>query len=161
MTSQEIEKQIIELVATERIYRPISSIEGKLKRMRPKLAKAIELTEHKQKFKGDRAYAKVQIIDNTKKARTLKEAVNEFANKYPKQGEILQKIIDRTRKVKESNLYFGVYEGCRLTADDYLGVMTNMGFTEATASRLYPELMNISHKMARKKQDSERSILIG
>tara|TARA_B100001971_G_C17747113_1_gene313596 strand:+ start:60 stop:545 length:486 start_codon:yes stop_codon:yes gene_type:complete len=161
MTNNGIERQIVELVATERIYRPISSISGKLDRIRPKLAKAVELAEHKQKFNGDRAYARVEIIDSTKKSRTVRQAIDEFADQYPKHGKILNKLIDKTRDVKESNLYFGVYDGCRLTADDYLGVMTNMGFTEATASRLYPELMNISHKMARKKQDTERSILIG
>jgi hypothetical protein len=51
-------------------------------------------------------------------------------------------------------------EGCRLTAEDYIGVMTDLGFTEATAQRLYPELMNVSYKMARK-GSQERSILVG
>jgi hypothetical protein len=39
--------------------------------------------------------------------------------------------------------------------------MTNLGFTETTAKRLYPELMNISRNLAKKRDEGEeRSILI-
>ena len=43
---------------------------------------------------------------------------------------------------QEKHLYFGVNNGCRLTADDYMGVMGNLGFTQATARSLYQELMD-------------------
>jgi hypothetical protein len=49
---------------------------------------------------------------------------------------------------------------CRLTADDYMNVMSDLGFTEATARTLYPELMDVSRKMSRQR-DEERSILVG
>ena len=39
------EKQLIELIATDRIDKPISSMSGKLKRAKPKLAKALELQD--------------------------------------------------------------------------------------------------------------------
>lgn len=49
--------------------------------------------------------------------------------------------------------------GCRLTADDYLGVMTNLGFTEAQARNLYEPLIEASRQIS-KKRSEERSILI-
>ena len=43
MINKELEDQIIDLVAVDRIFVPISSLDAKLKKMRPKLAKAIHL----------------------------------------------------------------------------------------------------------------------
>jgi len=156
--TETLERQVIELIATDRIHIPISSIDGKLKRQKPKLAQAIELP--KAKFRGERVYARVKVDDITEKARTMREAIDEFADKYPRHGKILNGLIEETRQAKETNLYFGINEGCRLTADDYMGVMTSLGFTETTARNLYPDLMNISRNLARKR-DEERSVLIG
>ena len=38
-----IETQLIEIIATDRIDKPISSMSGKLKRAKPKLAQILEL----------------------------------------------------------------------------------------------------------------------
>ncbi len=154
---QNIERQIIELIATDRIDKPISSMSGKLKRQKPKLAEAIELP--RGSFVGDRVYARLKLEEGMK-ARGMSEAIQVFAEQYPRYGEILQGLIAEQRVCREPHLYFGVNEGCRLTAADYMNVMTNLGFTETTAERLYPELMNVSRKIARKR-DEERSILVG
>ncbi len=154
-----LEKQIIELIATDRIDIPISSMSGKFKRIKPKLGKAINLAEYENSFAGERVYARIEEND-TEKARGMKEGIEKFCEKYPKEGKILNGYIEEQRKDREINLYFGINEGCKLTEEDYLGVMENIGFTEATSKRLYPELMDISRKISRKRQE-ERSILIG
>lgn len=154
---QNIEKQIIELIATDRIDIPISSMSGKLKRQKPKLAEAIDIDG---KYRGERVYARIEIDDVTQKARTMAEAVEEFAGKYSRHGKILKGLIEEKRQAKENNLYFGVNPGCRLTADDYLGVLTNLGFSEQRAEGLYEELIAISRNLS-KKREEERSILIG
>ena len=41
MTNETLERQIIQLIATDRIDIPISSMSGKLKRRKPKLAEAV------------------------------------------------------------------------------------------------------------------------
>lgn len=156
--TEQLERQVIELIATDRIDIPISSMSGKLKRQKPKLAQAIQLPG--ARFQGERVYARVKVDDVTEKARTMREAVDTFAEQYPRHGKILNGLIEETRQAKETNLYFGVQEGCRLTADDYMGVMTSLGLTEVTARNLYPDLMNISRNLARKR-DEERSTLIG
>ena len=124
------------------------------------MAGAIDLDPYKGKFEGERVYARIEAEDMMK-ARTLREAVDKFCEDHPRIGEELQQYIEDERSVSETHLYFGINEGCRLTADDYIGVMTGMGFTEITARKLYPELMEVSRKMSRKRKETERSVLIG
>jgi len=151
------ESQLIELIAADRLDIPVSSLSGKLKRMKPKLADAIELPTGR--YEGQRVYARIEVEDRMK-ARTMSEAVSEFCEEYPAQGQVLTQMIEDKRAIKETHLHFGMYEGCRLTADDYLGVMANLGFTEAQARTLYEPLMDASRRIARKR-DEERTILIG
>jgi len=157
--TEPLERQIIEVIATDRIHIPISSMEGKLKRKKPKLGKQVDLRDYDNNFQGDRVYARVEEEDRMK-ARGMKEAIDVFEVRHPKYGSELRGLIAEQRKLSEKHLYFGVNEGCRLTADDYMGVMTDLGFTENTAQQLYPNLMDISRNMSRKR-DEERSVLIG
>lgn len=154
---QDIERKIIEVIATDRIYIPVSSMDGKLKRKREKLAKAVHLEG--DKYAGERVFARVEEED-TMKARSMKDAISEFAEKYPRHGKILQGMIEEERASRERHLYFGVNPNCRLTADDYKGVLLDMGFTERRTETLYEELTNISRNIS-KKRDEERSILVG
>ena len=155
--TQELERQLIEIVAVDRIDRPISSMSGKLKRKKPKLAQAVEIP--KRGYKGERVWAKVSEADK-QKARGTKEGISKFCDEFPKYGKILQGYIEEQRTIRERYVVFGMNSGCRITSQDYMEVMENLGFTPTTAERLYPELMDISRKMARKRDETERSILI-
>ena len=155
--TQELERQLIEIVAMDRIDRPISSMSGKLKRRKPKLAKAVELP--RKRFEGERVWARVSSKDE-QKARGMKEGIAKFEQEFPKYGRILKGYIEEQRTIRETHLYFGMNDGCRLSSTDYMGVMRELGFSPAIAERLYPELMDISHKLARKRDENERSILI-
>lgn len=157
--TNELERKIIEVIATDRIDIPISSMSGKLKRRKPKLAKDIDLINYKNKYVGERVYARIKSED-TMKARGMSEAIDLFVQEYPRHGQILKGLIEEERVKRETSLYFGVNEGCKLTSDDYIGVMTNLGFTDRVSKELYPNLMDISRNLSRKRQE-ERSILIG
>jgi|SRR3989344_3492557 len=154
-----LEEQIIELIATDRIDIPISSMSGKLKRKKPKLAEEIDLSEFSGNYVGERVYARIESEDE-KRARGMKEGIGLFSKKFPKYGKILTDMIEEKRSKHEIYLYFGMKEGCHLTTIDYLHVMTDLGFTETTAHRLYPELIDIGNRLL-KKRDNERSIMIG
>lgn len=156
--TEQLERQVIELIAADRIFITASSIDNKLKKVRPNLARAIDILG--KSYIGERVYARVETEDSTEKARTMRDAVDEFATKYPRHGKILNGLIEETREAKESNLYFGINAGCRLTAEDYLGVMSNLGFTESQSRALYAPLIETSRAIA-KKRNEERSILIG
>lgn len=153
------ERTLLELIATDRIYVPVSSMSGKLDRSRPKLAKAAASSFNKR-YQGERAYARVEEAD-IMKARGMKQGIEEFKAQYPKYGQILQDLIDEERSAREIHMYFGTREGCLITADDYRNVMTNLGFTPNEAEQLYPRLMEISRKLSRKRGETERRILIG
>jgi len=156
MTNETLERQIIQLNAMDRFEIPISSMSGKLKRMKPKFAASLDLPNGR--YTGERVYARIEFEDKLK-ARQMKEAVQEFCEENPKYGDILTQKIENKRSVRETYLYFGVNEGCRLTSDDYLGVMSSLGFTETQARALYEPLINTSRSIARKR-DEERSVLI-
>ena len=159
MTNETLERQIIQLIATDRIDIPISSMSGKLKRRKPKLAEAVSIPKG-TRFNGERVYARVEVEDRMK-ARTMSDAVAKYCEEHPAEGKVLTQYIEDERAVKEIYLHFGVQEGKRLTAEDYLGVIENLGFSPATARSLYPELMDISRKIQTKREYAERSILIG
>lgn len=154
-----MEREIIRLIATDRIDKPISSMSGKLKRAKPKIAKSLNLKDG-EAYNGERVFAYVEGGE-TLKARGIKEGIEKFEAEFPRYGQILKGYIEEKRALTEVNLYFGMNRNCRLTTEDYLEVMENLGFTEATAERLYPELMNISYDLAKKRNETERSILIG
>jgi len=155
---EELERRIIRLIATDRIEVPISSMSGKLKRKKPKLGQEIELP--KAKYIGERVYARI-VEEDEMKARTMKEAVAQFCGQYPTHGKVLQGIIAEKRLQKETHLYFGVNEGCRLTEDDYMTVLKDLGFGEVTAHGLYQELIEVSRNLSRKRGSPERSVLVG
>jgi len=151
-----LERQIIELVAADRFDIPISSMSGKLKRMKPKLAKGIILPD--SSYAGERVYARIENKDELK-ARGLREGVDAFSEQYPKYGKILNGLIEQTRTEKETHLYFGMNDGKRLTADDYLGVIKNLGFSETVAKSLYTEIIEVSRNISRKREEERRIIL--
>jgi len=158
--TEKLERQLIEIVALDRIDKPISSMSGKLKRRKPKLAKAVDLSDFKNHYDGNRVWARVQYDDKLK-ARGMKEGIEKFESQFPKYGRILRGYIEEQRTIRETYLYFEMQDSCRITSNDYLGIMQDLGFSQAISKRLYPELIDISRKLSRKRDEIEKSILIG
>ncbi|MEN9626068.1 MAG: hypothetical protein RL557_396 [archaeon] len=156
--TNDLERQILNLVATDRLYIPSSSFDGKLEKRRKKSAQAIDLSENP--FDGERVYARVEEEDKDK-ARGMREGIEKFAEEFPKYGKILNGMIEEQRTVREKHLYFGVQEGKRLTNDDYMAVLKDMGLGPATAERYCEVALDISRNLTRKRNDEERSVLIG
>ena len=156
--TNDIERKIITLIATDRIDIPISSMSGKLKRAKPKIGKDIaEIIS--ESYEGERVYARIAQEDEMK-ARGMKEGIALFSQQFPRYGSILSGMIEEQRAYREKHLYFGTNPGARLTADDYLDVMTGLGFSELRSRELYPELMEVSRNISRKR-DEERSVMVG
>jgi hypothetical protein len=154
-----MENKVLSLIAQDRLHIPLSSLDQKLKRSKTKEAKDIASKLGSSRFVGERLYAFVESEDKDR-ARGMKEAFAEFSAEFPKYGAILAGKIAEKRTVAEEHLYFGVNPGCRLTADDYMEVMTDLGLSENTARSLYPDLMDVSRKLA-KARSEDRSIIVG
>jgi hypothetical protein len=158
MPNETTERQLIELIAMDRVYIPISSMDGKLKRGKSKLASSIQLPG--KTFNGERVYARVEDEEG-QKARGMKEAIVVFSARHPQYGKELAGLIAEQRTLTEPTMYFGTKEGCRLTSEDYMGVMRSLGFSESKAEAMYGELMDASRKLSRSRKEAERSILVG
>lgn len=48
-----------------------------------------------------------------------------------------------------------------MTADDYIGIMENLGLSKATAKALYPGIIEFSRDLSKQRGYPERSVLIG
>jgi hypothetical protein len=156
--TENTEQQLIALIATDRLHIPISSLEGKFKRRKIKFASEIELPTGR--FQGPRTYAYEQDEEG-KKARGMAAGIKEFCDRHPNYGDELRGLIAEQRTTREPTLYFGMNEGCRLTGEDYLAVLGDIGFSEAQAQRFYEPLIEASRKISRARADGQRSILIG
>jgi hypothetical protein len=156
-TNETLERQVIDLIAADRIFMATSSMDNKLKRIRPKLARAVDLTGNR--YSGERVFANLENEEGSK-ARGMKYAIDEFSRRHPNYGAELRGLVAEQRIFAEPTLYFGMQEGRRLTADDYLGVMANLGFTETQSRALYGPLLDTSRSLA-KKRDETRSIVLG
>ncbi|MEK6928532.1 MAG: hypothetical protein AABW65_01080 [Nanoarchaeota archaeon] len=154
-----MEEKVLELVASDRIDIPLSSMEQKLRRTKNKIAKNLAEELGTSRYEDQRVFAFVKTEDK-ERARGMKEAVAEFAEEFPKYGSILLGKIAEKRVLAEDHLYFGVNHNCKLTSEDYMGVMRSLGLSDTTAKNLYPDLMEVSRKLKRKR-DEERSILVG
>jgi hypothetical protein len=128
MNNTELERRVIQLVAADRFDIPVSSMSGKLKRMKPKLAKNILGQAEQMHHYGERVFAYTEQEDKDK-AKGMREGVEEFKQEFPKYGQILEGKIQEKRAVRETHLYFGMQPGKRLTGQDYLAVMNDLGFT--------------------------------
>ncbi len=154
-----MEEQIIQLIARDRLEIPLSSMYQKIKKIKKKDAGTLADKLGDTRFKGERTYAFVDSNDK-ERARGMKEAVAEFSADYPKYGQILAGKIAEKRTIAEEHLYFGVNDGCRLTTDDYVNVMQSLGLNETVARNLYPDLMHVSRKLARSREE-ERTVIVG
>lgn len=154
-----MENEIIRLIARDRLEIPLSSMYQKVRKAKKKDAEGLAGILEGKKFFGERTYAFVKSEDR-ERARGLKEAVAEFSAEFPKYGKILEGKVAEKRIIAEEHLYFGVNSGCRLSTDDYIEVMQSLGLSEQVAKNLYPDLINVSRKLA-KAREEERSVLIG
>jgi hypothetical protein len=154
----ETEQALIALITADRLHMPVSSIAGKLDRRKKNFLQDIEIGKS-DKYNGERCYARVESED-LEKARGMRQGIAEFAKRHPKYGTELNQIIEEKRRKRETHMYFGMNEGCRLAERDYLGIMENIGITQGQARNLYPKLVDLSKKLSNKR-DEERRILIG
>ena len=154
-----MEQEIITLIARDRLEIPLSSMYQKIKKAKNKDAKGLAEILGESRFNGQRTYAFVESEDK-ERARGMKEAVAEFAAEFPKYGQILLEKVAEKRILAEEHLYFGVNTGCRLATDDYIEVIKSTGLSESVARGLYPDLINVSRKLA-KSREEERSVIVG
>ena len=154
----DLEMCVRTLVAYDIVSKPLSSLGQKADRRKDNLAGEVAtLLKEDEEFKRVTAYT--QRIDE-EKARTLREGINDFKEKYSKYGKVLEGMIQEKRIKKNKYLCYGINEGFNLGAEDYRRVMRNVGLTTEQADAMYPHLKTMSDKLGKAKEQSLRKILL-
>ena len=91
----------------------------------------------------------------------MREGIEKFCEEFPKYGKILNGYIEEERVVREKHLFFGMNEGKRLTNNDYMNVLSDLGLSPVTAEKYCEIALDISRNLTKKRDEKERSVLIG
>ena len=94
------------------------------------------------------------------KARTLREGINAFKKKYSRYGNILEGLIAEKRIKRNKNLVYRLNKGYKLSEEDYVQVMMDLGFEKREASAMYPHILAFSERLGKADEQLERTILI-
>lgn len=156
----EIEKLTRYMIATDVLARPLKSLGEKgARRLDKKAASIVELINQDGEF-GNSVYASVAQINEDSKARTVNEGIDEFCKDYPKYGTILKGLIEEKRVARNKYLTYGLNEGYKLGEEDYVHVMTDLGFNRREASAMYPQIIAVSERLGKANEYAKRSILL-
>ncbi|MFH1585717.1 MAG: hypothetical protein ABIB79_03035 [archaeon] len=158
------ETYIQKLVAFDNMDIPLSALHNRIDRKHKKLAETTGILCDEG---SDFGFALVNVTyDNKQKARAIKDAVDQFCGEYPIQGRELRKMIAMKRTERETYLEYGLPEGRRISSQDYVAAMIDVGLSEVQARNFYPEVLEISRNLQRlrgKKTTTTglRKVLIG
>lgn len=156
----EIEKLTRYMIATDVLARPLESLGKKGTRRLDKKATSIVDLLNQDGDLGNSVYVDVEQIGEELKARTINEGVNAFCKKYPTHGKILKGFIEEKRVARNKYLVYGLNEGYKLGEEDYVSVMTDLGFNRREASAMYPHIIAVSERLGKANEYAERSILL-
>lgn len=154
----ELENRIRRLVAGDITYRVLKSLGDKGDRRLKKRAKEIVVLLDEEE-PNDRFYARIERIEE-EKAKTIREGVNAFKKKYKSHGKILEGFIAKTRIERNKNLVYGLNEGYKLSEEDYVQIIMDLGFERREAAAMYPHILAISERLKKADEHKERTILL-
>lgn len=152
------------LVAYRRINMPLASLYKKAERRMDPIANSIYkmLVKGYQMSEGARVIADIETKRKEARARTIREAVDEFKEKHPKYGEVLEKLIQEKRKKKTTYLVYGRVGEEDLPQMAYISVLKELdpNLTTTQATTLYQSLSYVADKLEAKKKEGLERILI-
>ncbi|MEM3405415.1 MAG: hypothetical protein QW117_00345 [Candidatus Pacearchaeota archaeon] len=156
----EIEKYVRWMIASDILYRTIKNLGEKGMRRLNKTAKNIaDLIEKKEEI-GERIIAKIEELTEERRARTMKEGIEEFSKKYPQYGKILKGIIEEKRLERNKYLVYALKPSFTLAEEDYLQVIMDLGFDRREASAIYPHILEYAEREGKSSFYEERKILL-
>lgn len=155
----ELEKRVRRLVASDISYRVLKSLGEKGVRRLGKIAEQIEEALETEEA-NERFSAQIKTSPE-EKARTLRQGIDAFKEEHPKYGPILEKMIAEKRTQSNKQLFYRINPGYKLSEDDYVLVMMDLGFDRREASAIYPHIISISERLGKADENLERTILIG
>ncbi len=155
----ELEKRVRRLISSDISYRVLKSLGEKGVRRLTKVATEIVDLLDKEEV-NERFFAYLEESEE-EKSRTLREGIYLFKIENPRYGDILEGMIAQKRVQRNKNLVYGLNPGYKLSEEDYIHVIMDLGFERREASAIYPHLLRISESLKKANEQEKRTILIG
>lgn len=158
------ESRVRRLIAYDMLDIPLNALHKRIDRQHKNLA--VELGEMYDQG-TDFGSAQVSVeYENHQRARAMREAIDEFCAENPVLGRSLQMKIETKRTMRETYLCYGLPDDSRISKQDYLGVMEDIGLSASQAENLYPRLLETSYSLQKVRGKSTtheglRKVLIG
>ena len=154
----ELEKRVRRIIAADITYRVLKSLGEKgVRRLDKRATEIVGLLDKEEQ--GDRFYARIEKTEE-EKARTLRQGIDAFKKKHPRYGNVLEGLIAEKRLERNENLIYGLTKGSKLSEEDYVQIIMDLGFEKREASAMYPHILAISERLGRADEHKERLILI-
>lgn len=161
--TQELTPIVEDLIAFEKIRAYYSSFSDKAEARVDEGAKGLynRLAAGEKIPEDVKVIAEINTALESKAARTMKEAIDEFAVKHPKQGEELYGLIDEKRSQSNIYLRFGLKEGSELPKASYLRVFRDLGINPEDTHKMYYATEEVVKKLRKRQLERIKSKLIG
>ena len=157
---EQIEKNIEDLIAYDRIKSLYSSFSQRAERREKDLAYGIynQIARDEKIPTDSKVFASITDITESN-ARGMKDGMQEFKKRYPDYGKILEGLIEEKRDEREVYLNFGI-AGKELPDAAYLRTFRDLGIDSEGAHKVYATV-EIFESIKKKKQDNNaRKLLI-
>ena len=159
MERSELEKKVRKLIASDISYRVLKSLGEKGVRRLDKIAREIEEALETEE-ENERFFAQIKTTPE-EKARTLRQGIDAFKEEHPRYGLLLEEMIAKKRIQSNKYLFYKLNSGYKLSEEDYVQVIIDLGFERREASAMYPHILSISERLRKADETLERSILLG
>ena len=155
----ELENKVRRLIAGDITSKVLKSLGDKGDRRLKKGAKEIVNLLNEGEEPNDRFCVGIKKTKE-EKARTLRKGINAFKKKYSRYGDILEGIIAEKRIKRNKNLVYRLNKGYKLSEEDYVQIIMDLGFEKREASAMYPHILAISERLEKADEQMERTILL-
>jgi len=149
------------LVAYNEMYAPLNKITRRIERRYRKLGHEIyERLVERQNISKNSPISLSLTWQDSLLARGYKLGVEEFKQKFPEYGLILQEMINTHRKCRRNYIQFGLKPQAELPESIYIDVLKDIGLSTKEARKVYKTIKDIGARLETKKQQGLTKLLI-
>lgn len=166
MARKNLDDAVESLIAHKELKSTLGSMDDRVARRYDKVGKGaytalIELRKRQEDFQGELTHAALRWEEEKlAAARALRLAIEEFKEKYPEHGGILESMIQRQRTERRPHIAFGLNEGCELPVEAYFMVLESIGIRRDVAEKLYYPLMEAGNLLRKGGEERNYSLLV-
>ena len=148
MTKTKLEQAVENMVAFKIITSTTGSISDKAKRRLEVFGREVyDRLKENQGFSDNSMVGASIRWEDKMVAKGMRFGIEEFKQQYPKQGEVLQQIIDTHRGARRAYIDFSVIG--ELPKEFYLGIIQQFELTPKQAIKVYEAVMTLQESLGK------------